>query len=206
VNEMQITHLEMASTQDRVMRKYLLDTLAKEVDSLGFNERELIDLLEVMGEDNLAEKCEKDTSGVNLFQGMLRIFSYTGVPRLQLHMFGLYLTLQKRNFVISPEKGRNGMQLASVIAATKAGTGSINTREVLLWAKDQPVSDIGLSELTSLSDFIEANYGENSLPESGVFECIDFEMIAVPTILIDKPVTLVGMGDTISSVSLVAAR
>jgi len=34
----------------------------------------------------------------------------------------------------------------------------------------------------------------------------EIEIIAVPTIIIDNPITLVGMGDTISSISLVAAR
>jgi ADP-dependent phosphofructokinase/glucokinase len=201
----QLIHLEMASTQDRKMRKYLLDTLAGRVDSLGFNERELIDLLEVIGEDVLAGRCEEDTCSANLYEGMLKVYAYTGVPRMQLHMFGLYLTMQKPEFIISPEKNRDGMQLAAVIAASKAGTGSINSSEVLLWAKDKAVSETGLSELKSLSDHIGKN-SDNQLITEGIFRSPDFDLIAVPTILIDKPVTLVGMGDTISSISLVAAR
>jgi ADP-dependent phosphofructokinase/glucokinase len=42
--------------------------------------------------------------------------------------------------------------------------------------------------------------------EEGIFVNNELEIIAVPTIIIDKPITLVGMGDTISSISLVAAR
>ena len=42
--------------------------------------------------------------------------------------------------------------------------------------------------------------------ETGIFNTPEFDLIAVPTILIEKPVTLVGMGDTISSISLVGAR
>jgi ADP-dependent phosphofructokinase/glucokinase len=44
------------------------------------------------------------------------------------------------------------------------------------------------------------------LVEEGIFENDEIEIIAVPTIIIDKPITLVGMGDTISSISLVGAR
>ena len=66
-----ILHLEMASTQDLVMRKYLLDTLSKKVDSLGFNERELIDLLEVMNEEELANICLGETNSANLFSVVL---------------------------------------------------------------------------------------------------------------------------------------
>lgn len=201
-----ILHFEIASTQDLTIRKYLIDTLAKEVDSLGFNERELIDILEVIGEDELAKQCDRTTNSVNLFKGMLKIFEYVASPRMQLHMFGLYITLQKKDFKISALENRKGMQLAANIAATKAGTGSINSHADLLWSKDQKVSDIGLAELKNLSAFINETYGANEVLEYGIYSNSQFDLIAVPTIIIDKPITLVGMGDTISSISLVGAR
>ncbi len=199
-------HLEMASTQDPVMRKYLLDTLAKKVDSLGFNERELIDLLEVMGEMELAAQCDLETSSANLFRAMLKVQAYTNCPRLQLHMFGLYLTIQEKGFRITPEMNRNGMQLAAVIAAAKAGTGAINTKDVLLWANGREVSDRGLQELSGLSKELAGNGNSSGFMDSGLGTTDKLDIIAVPTILIDKPITLVGMGDTISSISLVAAN
>ncbi|MDH3322587.1 MAG: hypothetical protein OEM04_06320 [Flavobacteriaceae bacterium] len=201
-----ILHFEIASTQDKVVRKYLVDYLAGEVDSIGFNERELIDVLEVIGETALAEACDKETNSSNLFKGMVKIFNYINCPRLQLHMFGLYITLQKKGFKVTPLQNRKGMQLAANIAATKAGTGSINSKDILLWSKDQKVSDIGLNELKGLSDTVAEIYGANDLLEEGIFENDAIEIIAVPTIIIDNPITLVGMGDTISSISLVAAR
>ncbi len=205
-NENSTLHFEIASTQDKVIRKYLLDKLAPVSDSIGFNERELIDLLEVMGEKELAQECEEDTCSTNLFKGMLKIFKHSGCPRLQLHMFGLYITLQKKGHKVSAIQNRNGMQLAAVIAAGKAGTGSINSYDVLLWAKDKEVSDLGLAELSKLSDYISDEFGENDVLHTGIFSNDELEIIAVPTIIIDKPITLVGMGDTISSISLVAAR
>ena len=98
------------------------------------------------------------------------------------------------------------MQLAANIAATKAGTGAINSHDVLLWSKDREVSDVGLNELKSLSKTVEEIFGANSLIEEGIFSNDSVEVIAVPTIIIDNPITLVGMGDTISSVSLVGAQ
>lgn len=201
-----ILHFEIASTQDKTIRKYLLDKLAKEVDSIGFNERELIDILEVIGEVNHAEQCDKDTGSRNLFRGMLKVFDYTNCPRIQLHMFGLYVTLQRKGYRISPIQNRKGMQLAANIAATKAGTGAINSRDDLLWSANEQVSDIGLNELRSLSGTVSEIFESNNLVEEGIFTNDDLEIIAVPTIIIDKPITLVGMGDTISSISLVGAR
>jgi ADP-dependent phosphofructokinase/glucokinase len=159
-NPQSILHFEIASTQDKIIRKYLVDKLAKEVDSLGFNERELIDILEVIGEEELAAKCDKETNSCNLFEGMLKVFEYTNCPRLQLHMFGLYVTLQKKGYKVSPIQNRKGMQLAANIAATKAGTGAINSNHILLWSADQEVSDIGLYELESLSATITELYGK----------------------------------------------
>lgn len=201
-----LLHLEVASTQDKVVRKHLIDSLVESVDSLGFNERELIDMLEVIGEDELAAKCEANINAENMFEAMLKIYEYTECPRMQLHMFGLYLTLQKKGFRISPIQNRNGMQLAATVAAAKAGTGAINTKDVLLWAQGHKVSDVGLNELNNLQNFMSEKFGENDLLETGMYENESIEVIAVPTILIEKPVTLVGMGDTISSVSLVGAR
>lgn len=200
-----LLHLEVASTQDKVVRKHLIDSLVQDVDSLGFNERELIDILEVIGEEKLAEECDKNTNASNLFKGMLKVYEYTKCPRMQLHMFGLYVTLQQKGFKVSPLKNRNGMQLAATVAAAKAGTGAINSKDVLMWAKDHKVSDVGLNELEQLSNTVNSIFGENDVLSSGIYSNEEIELIAVPTILIEKPVTLVGMGDTISSVSLVGA-
>jgi ADP-dependent phosphofructokinase/glucokinase len=201
-----IVHFEVASTQDKVIRKYLIDKIACRVESIGFNERELIDILEIINEIELAEKCDVETNSVNLFQGMFKVYEYTKCPRLQLHMFGLYITLQNKGFKVTPDQNRKGMQLAASVAASKAGTGSIDTFESLQWAFGKEVSDIGLKELESLKSYLSSKFGTNSIIETGVFENDEVSVIAVPTILIEKPVTLVGMGDTISSVSLVAAQ
>ncbi|MDA3860061.1 MAG: hypothetical protein PF445_02450, partial [Melioribacteraceae bacterium] len=205
-NPENILHFEIASTQDKVIRKYLVDSLAKNVDSIGFNERELIDILEVIGEEELAAQCDKETISSNLFKGMVKIFDNTKCSRIQLHMFGLYLTLQKKGFQISPIQNRKGMQLAANIAATKAGTGAISSKDILLWSKDREVSDIGLNELKSLSKTVAEEFGPNNLVEDGIYNNDSVEVIAVPTIIIDNPITLVGMGDTISSISLVGAQ
>jgi ADP-dependent phosphofructokinase/glucokinase len=204
-NKSCITHFEIASTQDKTIRKYLTDHIADKVDSLGFNERELIDILEVIEEDELCKTCNKEPNSVNLFKAMLKVFKYTNCPRLQLHMFGLYLTVQAKGHYISPLQNRKGMQLAANIAAAKAATGSVDRYENLSVTFGKEVSDHGLKELEILAEFCRTEYGVNQLTETGIVFGEEFDIIAVPTIIVDNPVTLVGMGDTISSVSLVAS-
>ncbi len=197
-----IVHLEIASTQDIEVRKAILQKLATNCDSTGINERELIDILEVVGEEKLARQCQENCHAENLFRALLKVKEILKTPRIQLHFFGLYLTVQNKSFRITPEQNRNGMILASTIAAGKAGTGDINHKENLLWALGKDVSDVGLEELKTISDIIE----DENLLKTGISQYAGFDIIAVPTILVDKPVTLVGMGDTISSISLIGAR
>ena len=180
----------------------IIKKIAPIVDSVGINEREAIDILEVTGFEDLAEKCNNDTHSVNMFEAILNIKKHIKTPRIQLHMFGLYLTLQDKNYKITPEENLRGMMLAATVAAGKAGTGTINVKENLLWAQGQEGSDVGLNELKDLAEHLK----DDKLVETGIGEVDGYDLIAVPTILVEKPVTLVGMGDTISSISLVGAR
>ncbi len=201
-----ILHFEFASTQDRGIRKHIVESLVPIVDSIGFNERELIDVLNVIGEESLANQCDQKTNSVNLFQGLHKIFKATNCTRIQLHMFGLYITISKKNAPINPQDNREGMMMAATIAAAKAGTGTIYQKENLLWAHGKEVSDLAIRELQNLAEYIGEKHGANELLETGYWEEKDFDLVAVPTIIVDQPVTLVGMGDTISSLSLIGAR
>lgn len=196
-----VVHLEIASTQDIAVRKAIISSIAPKVDSIGINEREAIDILEVIGEEKLAQECEQNTHGVCLFKALLKIKKALKAPRVQLHMFGLYLTIQDKDFRISSEANLKGMMTAATVAAGKAGTGNLNDSNNLLWAQGHQVSDIGLKELEEVSLFI----GDEELINTGISKYEGFDVIAVPTILVEKPKTLVGMGDTISSISLLSS-
>ena len=199
-------HLEFASTQNLIIRKALVEKLAPLADTLGCNEQEEIEMLAVMGEDVLSNECAKSMDSVSLFKGLLKIFERLNPGRIQLHMFGLYLTLARKDWKQSGENMRDGMVFAATLAAAKAGTGNLEKEENLLWAHGREVSDHSLKELNALSNYLLKAYGIEGFEYSGIAQTAEFQIVAVPTILIEKPVTLVGMGDTISSLSLVGAR
>lgn len=199
VNPQSIFHLEIASTQDLPIRRAIIKKIAPLMDSMGINEREAIDLLEILDESSLAEACARRPTAENLFAGLVKLKEKIGVPRIQLHMFGLYMVLQDTNFKITPEQNLKGMMTAATIAAAKAGTGNIDN---LLWAHGRDVSDVGLIEIEDLATSIS----QKGLITSGIGHYQKWALIVCPTILIEKPVTLVGMGDTISSLSLTAAQ
>jgi len=175
-------------------------------DTLGCNEQEEIEMLAVMGEEALSSECAKSMDSVSLFRGLLKIFEKLKPGRIQLHMFGLYLTLARKDWKQSDENMRDGMVFAATLAAAKAGTGSLEKEDNLLWAQGREVSDQSLKELNALSNYLLKTYGIQDFESLGMAQTEEFRIVAVPTILIEKPVTLVGMGDTISSLSLVGAR
>ena len=158
--------------------------------------------MEVSGCEKQAEACNARTNSVNMFEALMLIKKIIKAPRIQLHMFGLYMTLQDKGFKITPEANLRGMMLAAPVAASKAGTGNINKKENLLWAHGEQVSDVGLKELSDLANHLH----KPELTETGITEVDGFDLIALPTILVEKPLTLVGMGDTISSLSLIGSR
>lgn len=195
-------HLEVASTQDKEVRKAIVNDIAPLADSIGMNERETLDVLELIDNEKYLEIKDKRLTSAILFEALTIIKEYIKCPRIQLHMFGLYVTLQDKDFRITPEQNLNGMMLASVVAATKAGMGKIEDHDKLLWSYGREVADVSIKELTLLSEYIE----DKDLIRKGISFYQNWDVIAVPTILIEKPLTLVGMGDTISSISLIGAR
>ena len=201
-NPQGIIHLELASTQDKKVRAAIIEKIAPLADSLGLNEREALDALEVINPQKYQELAHEDLTAPRLFEIVRLIKEKTKAPRIQLHMFGLYITLQDGDFRITPAENLRGMMLASTIAATKAGTGKIEDPNQLLWAHGQNVSEISLNNLQELADYLQ----KPELIENGISQYENYNIIAVPTIIVEKPLTLVGMGDTISSVSLIGAR
>lgn len=202
INPRGVVHLEVASTQDIAVRKAIVDKVAPLVDSIGLNERETIDVLQVIGEEKFAAECEENTDSAHMLEAVFRIKEKVGCPRVQLHMFGLYMTLQDKGFRIKPQENLRGMCLAAVAAAGKASLGKVEKPEDFVVRKDTPVNDEALNVLKKAAAYA----GNEKLEEDGIADFRGYDLIAVPTILVPKPVTLVGMGDTISSISLVASR
>ena len=201
-NPNMIVHLEIASTQDKFIRKEIIKKIAPLVHSAGLNERETIDLLEVMGQKRLAKRIEKDTSAINLFEALMFIKEKINIPRIQLHMFGLYITIQDERYPFDEKQNLKGMMTAAVVSSSKALIGTLDKYEKITKTISYSVSERGVEELKKLSEKLE----KSELLQEGCCTLKNYKISAVPTILIDKPKTLVGMGDTISSVSLVAGQ
>ncbi len=197
-----VLHLEVASTQDKNIRRYMLENIAPLCDSLGLNERETLEAAEVLLPDEWKKLKDKSLNVINLIETLLKIKEKTKVKRLQLHIFGLYLCLQDKDYKFSPPQSLSGMLCASVAAASKAQFGYLNSLKDLTLSLSNKNMKIYFEELQNLAQYLH----KPELLETGFSEYQGYDLITVPTILVDNPKTLVGMGDTISSLSLICAR
>ncbi|MCQ2734646.1 MAG: hypothetical protein MJ212_01670 [Alphaproteobacteria bacterium] len=197
-----VIHLELASTQDIDVRRAIIEYIAPLADSVGMNERETLDSLHIVDADMYNRVCNQELTAPLLFEIIVKLKRIIKIPRLQLHMFGLYVTVQDKCFKVSPKAGKKGMMLAATLAASKCAKGNLDTSDNILWSHGLEVADKSLEALHQLAVYLN----NDTLLLSGIAEYAGYDVIAVPTILIDKPLTLVGMGDTISSVSLVGAQ
>lgn len=197
-----LIHLETASTQDAAVREAVARLIMPLVDSAGFNEREALDLLDVLGGKKTAARCRENPRPGNMFEALAAIKRETGCPRLQLHMFGLYMTMQNPGFSPDPAANRRGMVLAATAAASKAMLGQLADYKDFTAAAGLPVSACGIDGLQELAAIL----GDPDFVCNGIGKYREFDVIAVPAVIIDRPKTLVGMGDTISAFSLLGAR
>ena len=201
-NPQGIVHLELASTQDKKIRETILAEIAPLADSIGLNEREAWDFSEVAVPGMFAKVKSPNLTAPLLFEIISVLKEYCAVSRIQLHMPGLYMTLQNEDFKITAEQNKKGMMLAATVAAAKASGIKLEKEEDFMYAHGQNVAEYGIKVLTELASYLRIP----NLALTGISNTENGKLIAIPTILVKNPRTLVGMGDTISTLSLIGAR
>ncbi|MBD3192383.1 MAG: hypothetical protein GF308_17220 [Candidatus Heimdallarchaeota archaeon] len=204
------THYELCGTKQTIILKELFD-FSKEYqfwDSLGANERELVDALEILGETQLVKALSSNMTQEKVLEGAFIITEQLALQRFHLHEFGCYLVLHRKKPSINPERIRAALCFSSLIAAERAKTGTINQHSSI-----EPF----LNNFTGKEEHFPKTFKElasaiekkglcsrDQFLASGILEHNNYFIIAVPTILIDNPKFTVGLGDTISSTAFVA--
>jgi len=192
------THAEMASTQNADVRLAIAKRVLSNVDSIGVNEQELCDILEVLGEGKLAKDIRNHSinagcKSILIYEGILKIARKLKLKRVNFHTLGFYVTLidRKRWPGSSPEIVRDSMLFAASLAAVRLLGGNPKDRDSLDGIVNSvPVNDNGIKEVDALL----------SAPRDDA----DFAVIAIPTLVIEHPKSTVGLGDLISSSTFVS--
>ncbi len=193
LNEKNIpAHLEFAFTPDETVRNEILKLLP-EFWSVGLNEVELASIMEVMGEKGLAEKllAKDPVDPIAVTEAMLRLAKETGVRRIHFHTYGYYLALTdyRGEFV------RDALLFAALAAASKAKLGDVPSINEVVQAMGVPVNE----KVKPVEGTLAEEYGMRG----GIAEVDNYQLAFVPTKIVAKPKSTVGIGDTISSSAFV---
>ncbi len=188
-------HFEFASIASPRIRSAVIEYVLSVVDSSGLNEVEIVSALRDIGEDEIATEVEKEENSASYLEGMEALLSCTNLKRLQLHNLGYYITLIRKDFS-SPERTRRGMILAASLAASRTLTGVIGGRDEIKKGLSVPFSEVGLAQMRKLKEALSL---EDEFYNTGIAEYKDYNLIYIPTKVVEKPLFTVGLGDTISS-------
>ncbi|ASJ03341.1 ADP-dependent glucokinase [Thermococcus profundus] len=185
-------HLEFAFTPDETVRKEILGILGK-FWSVGLNEVELASIMEVMGEKAIAEKllAHDPVDPIAVTEAMLKLAEKTGVRRIHFHTYGYYLTLTdyRGEFV------RDALLFAALAAAAKAKLGDVRNIDDVVKAMDVPINEKARG--------VEGALTKEYSMKDGIAEVNSYQLSFIPTKIVAKPKSTVGIGDTISSSAFV---
>ena len=181
-------HLEFASIQNERLRKMILDRIVPKVDSLGMDEVEIANIMEIMGYEDLSDSLIKESRIENVLYACKTLLeSYSNLEVVQVHTLYYLLYLCRRDNLLEEKELEETLELATVLASTKAKLGGISSIEDLKEGIKIPYNRYGKSLRKIVKDI-------KTSPEYR-----DYKIAMVPTRLVEDPKSTVGLGDTISS-------
>jgi len=170
-------HYEFASIGSPVIRGLVAKYIFPVIDSLGLNEIEFATLLNDFGEQELSQEL-KDTRFpvVKLVDGLLKVIKRTTLKRIQLHTLGHYISITRERNELEE---RTALLFSAILAATRSLLGRYETLDDLKKGLEVPTITLTGYE--------------------GIRKIDDFNLIIVPTKVVQSPKLTVGLGDIISS-------
>ncbi len=168
-------HIECVSVTDPRVNAGIVRHILPVADSAGMNENELSLLL--------GHRVEPGPD--HLVEGVLKLAKKTGLTRVHLHTYGVYLlvTHEKR---ARPDFSRDALLYAAAVTAAAArGTTTA-------------VSPTGIAALRRITTLLGE---EDAL---GMWSTRDYHIQAVPTLIASDSARTTGLGDILSSTAFVA--
>ena len=181
-------HYEYASTRPSLRRS--LVNYFTGFDSLGVNECELNEILEVLGEDPVE-------TVMDMYRGIKTVKKALRLKRIHFHHLGLYMTV--RDSSKNPGRVRSALLYAALMAAARAKQGCLSTWKDAEVGLQAPLSPEGISMMSELASQLD----HEDFVNSGIYEDGEEYLVSIPTRIVENPVKTVGLGDTISGLSFV---
>jgi ADP-dependent phosphofructokinase/glucokinase len=180
-------HLEFVSTTERKRRK-ILEHVLPYFTSVGMDESELRNTGEIM-----EHSISQEPSLGEVYTISKKIIEEYGVSRVHVHTKHFQSIVADRKYPVRDKQMRDGMLYSELAAVSMADSGEIPESGDLEITDDMHVTR--LDDLEHFQDFFDLK----NFVETGTARLEGYKVVAIPTIIHEKPERLVGMGDVISS-------
>ena len=168
----------------------IVDNIIPKVDSLGMDETEIANVINVMGYGDLSNTILQNSSirvEDVLYASKILLEKYDNLEIVQIHALYYIMCLCRRNNPLSEEELEKTLDLATILAGTKAKLGKVSTIEDL-----REGFKIPYNKHREIFKKVIRDLRENP-------EYKDYKIALVPSRLVNNPKSTVGLGDTISS-------
>ena len=149
LNSEAFIHLEEGDTRCSGGRRYMIEHLYTEVDSVGMNEDEFRDITGVQPERDPVRSVE----------ALRWLLETHGLERINLHTRDFSLSITR----LDPEREQRAQLVASLIAANRARTGSFGDFEAVAQNIELPLSARGLAIGRQLQESIGLAGGQKEI-------------------------------------------
>lgn len=191
-------HYEYVPMKHKQLEAPVLRGISNHIHSLGINENEIRRALQLLDHEDLADKIASAEHAYNLYLGALTLMRTLGLQRVHVHNLGYYVVVLRRPYPLSLPDVVSASLYASAVNAMKAQHGGYPTAEQVAQAATYPLSEIGYAQLDKFTAMLGH---EESMVSEGMWEFADHYVLVIPAHVVARPLSTVGMGDTISSAS-----
>lgn len=194
-------HFEYVPFLHKEIERAILEHLDKNIDSLGINEVEIIELCEKIGAKSEARAIRARENALTLYSGALAILRRLNMKRVHLHAPGFHVIVTSKKYSKPPEQIVKAALFSSIAATTKAILGREFAFKELTRSKTEPPSARGLAELQLFSK----KYCK-AAERTGYCEASDHFALVIPSQFFKQSTATVGLGDVVSSCALLAEQ
>ena len=185
-------HLELAYFTDLRILSHVLRSLSDVIDGLGMNEDELIQCLSALSGKRVSVETA-NSSEKHLIDGLIYLMKALGMRRMVVHTRDFCVAISDKS---AKEDILHAMAFGNLVAAAKALSGrhcGLDEIRSILSGGRLHVSDEGVKALNSIANRLGLRSRE--LLRDGSAEIDDYRLWFIPTLIVDKPLSTVGLGD-----------
>ncbi|MEW5954956.1 MAG: ADP-dependent glucokinase/phosphofructokinase [Candidatus Micrarchaeota archaeon] len=194
-------HFEYVPFEHKQIERAVMAHVAENVDSLGLNEVEIIELCEKLGLQKEASAVRKRDDAFNLYAGAAALLEKLRMQRVHVHAPGFHVLALRKPYPAPLERVRNAVLFSSVAATSKTLLGREITAGELRQSLSTPLAANGFAELKR---FAEKTGLKNSFLREGWADFGDHYALVIPGQSAKARKGTVGLGDVVSSCSFLA--